>query len=153
MMKNLKILSNGIIVSVLTFVYWLFIMTVGDQFRMQHPEYRSEITFGFIISAIILNIILVYFFYSKSPIQNSKTIFFLAMPYLILLIGTQIFSQFIPRILDVLFIIIGSYLIYKIKESKIEKNKSIILLGGYLCVICLSYTYLFNCIQSYTGQY
>lgn len=151
-MKNLKILSNGIIVCIITFVYWLFIMTFGDQFRMQHPEYRSEITFSFIISAILLNILLVYIFYSKSSIQNSKTMFFLTMPYVLLLIGTEIFSQFIPRILDILFIIIGSYLIYKIKESKIETNKSVILLGSYLVVICLSYTYLFNWIQSYTGQ-
>lgn len=146
-MKKFKNLLNGIIVGVLTFIYWLFIMTIGDTFRMEHPDYRSEITFGFIISSILVNIMLVYIFYTKSAIQNGKTIFFITMPYLLLLIGVEIVSPFAPRTLDIVFIIIGSYLIYIIKKRKLESYKPILILGTYLISVSLSYTFLFNLID------
>lgn len=153
-MKNFKNLLNGVIVGVLTFVYWLFIMTLGDRFRMEHREYRDEITFGFIISSIVLNIILIYIFYAKSSDKNIKTIFLITIPYVLLLVGVEIVSPFVPRVLDIVFILIGSYLIYKIQDYKRENNhKPVLILGTYLITVSLSYTYLFNLIQGFTGQY
>jgi len=121
---------------------------------MEHPEYRDEITFGFIISSIVLNIILIYVFYSRSTIKKPKTIFLITIPYVLLLVGVEIVSQFAPRILDIVFILIGSYLIYKVQDYKREHNhKPVLILGAYLITVSLSYTYLFNLIQGFTGQY
>lgn len=146
-MKNYKSLLSGIAVGLIAFAYWLFIMTIGDTFRMEHPEYRSEITFGFIISAIIVNLILVYVFYSKSSVRDSKSLLFIVAPYVLLLVITELVSLNIPRALDIAFIVIGSYLIYEVFRRKLESYKPILILSSYLVMVSLSYTFLFNLIQ------
>lgn len=150
-MKNYKNLLSGIAVGLITFAYWLFIMTIGDTFRLEHPEYRSEITFGFIISAIIVNLISVYVFYSKSSVRDSKSLFFIVAPYLLMLVITELVSLNIPRALDIAFIVIGSYLIYEVFRRKLESYKPILILGSYIVMVSLSYTFLFNLIENATS--
>lgn len=147
-MKNFKNLLNGIIVGILTFIYWIFIMTIGDVFRMEHPEFRDEITFAFIISSIIVNLILVYVFYSRSSIKNGKTLLFITLPYVLFLITAEIVALNIPRMLDVVFVVIGSFVIYAMTQRKLESYKPILILGTYFITISLSYTFLFNLIDS-----
>jgi len=147
-MKKYSSLLSGVIVALLTFAYWLFIMTIGDTFRMEHNEYRSEITFGFVISAIIVNLVLVYMFFSRSQVKNAQTLLFISLPYILLLIAVEITSQFLPRALDIVFIIGGCYLIFELSKRKLESYKPIVIFSSYLILVTLSYTFLFGLIET-----
>ena len=147
-MINFKNILVGLVITLITFLYWLLIMTYGDQFRMAHREYRDGITFALIISAIIVNLFLVYLFYSKTKNKDGKTLFLISSPYLLLLSIVAIFSQNIPRTLDIVFIAIGSYLIYEIKKRKSESYKPGLIFGAYLLVVSVSYVPLFNLLEN-----
>lgn len=149
-MRNLKNILLGCAVGSLTFIYWLIIMTYGDIFRMEHREYQEEITLFFIISAIVLNLVLIFLFYNKLEIKDKKSMIFIAAPFVILLITTSLVSLNIPRLLDILFIVFGSVLIFEISKRKLDPYKPSLILGIYLSSVIFTYPLLYNFLEQNT---
>ena len=148
-MKNLRHIFAGAIVAIITFLYWLLIMTFGDEFRRAYSEYWSEITLFFIVSSIIVNVTLIYVFYNTVKLKDKLSLFFISLPFLLVLIIADIMSQNIPRLLDIVFIVLGSILIYKISNIKTEVNrKPVLILASYLLAVSVSYPFLYNLLET-----
>jgi hypothetical protein len=148
-MKNLKNAMLGISVAVITFLYWLLIMTYGDEFRRAHANYRNEITLFFIISSIVVNITLIYLFYKTVKLKDKLALFLISFPFLMVLIVADIVSQNVPRILDIAFIMLGTVLIYGIFNVKTGMTKKpVLILASYMVLIVLSYPFLYNLLEA-----
>ncbi len=147
-MKNYKNGLKGLAIAGITLAYWFLIMFVGDRLRLANPKYRDIITLSFIISAIIVNLILVYLFYRKAEIKNKGVLMAMILPYLLLLVATDVVALNIPRSLDIAFLLIGAYLIFKITENKTQTYKPLFVVGIYFIAISAAYPYLYKLIEN-----
>ncbi|MES2514104.1 MAG: hypothetical protein V4580_08155 [Bacteroidota bacterium] len=145
-MNNLKNALLGISVAFITFLYWLLIMTYGDEFRRAHADYRNEITLCFVISSLVVNISLIYLFYSRIKLKDKLSLFLISFPFLLVLIIAGFMSQNIPRLLDIVFIAFGTILIYKISDVEMNKRPGLIL-AAYILMIAVSYPFLYNFLE------
>lgn len=149
-MRNFKNILIGCAVGSITFLYWLMIMTYGDIFRMEHQVYREEITLFFIVSAIVLNLVLIFLFYNKIEIKDKKSMIFVTAPFIVLMIITSFVSLNIPRLLDIVFIVLGSALIFEISKRKLDSYKPYLILGIYLSSVVFTYPLLYNFLEQNT---
>src|SRR4051812_39145520 len=107
-MSNYKNSLKGLAIGGITLAYWVLIMFIGDSVRLANKPYWDLLTISFIISAIVVNLLLVYLFYSRAEIKSKKVLMFLIAPYLLLLVVTECYSMNVPRLLDIAFLLIGA---------------------------------------------
>ena len=147
-MNYYKDFFKGLAILSVTLMYWFLIMFVGDSIRQKHHDYWDAITIGFIISAIIVNLSLVYTVYKRTQLKGKYSLLLMSIPYLLMLVIVEVYAVNIPRILDIAFLAGGIYLIYKLAFNSQKNLKPVILLGAYFAVVAIAYPLLHSLIEN-----
>ena len=148
----LKQLLRGSLIMFWMIIYWVVVGLIPKCSQYFYETYHAELFHLSIAISIILFVVLAYIYYQRTDRKAKVTLFLLGLPYFLFLIVMVFVASNLPRITDLLFIIIGFGILVAV-DAKNSSSKQKIFLFVVSCILIVPlYYFIYDNIYYYASR-
>ena len=152
MNNNLKQLLKGILIVFWMIIYWVIIGLIPKCSQYFYENYHDELFHYSTAISIIVFVVLTYIYYQRSNRKTKFSLILLGLPYFLFLLIMFFVASNLPRITDLLFIIIGFGILVAIEAKKSSSKQKTVLFIASCILIIPSYYFIYDNIWYYTNK-
>lgn len=130
-------------------VYWFFILYINNLIIEESEGKSDSFFYSSIIFSLILWFIVLYVCYGKIREKQLSKLLMLSIPYIVFQIFMQILQINVPRMYDILILLLDVLLIYFLYKWNIPAIKRVVVALSYCLFISLTYTIVYKNLWNY----